>query len=142
MAPLSDNKTLAGYCELEHTADWQLRVWAPDFLSLLVQAARGMYALAGMQPTTCLSTQCSFKLSAQEDEVLLVRFLNELLYIFAKERLVFSVFDLVFQDGVLVVNLSGAPCLGIDKEIKAVTYHNLVISAVKQGLETTIVFDV
>ena len=32
----------AGYREIEHTADWELEVWAPDLAALLEQAARGM----------------------------------------------------------------------------------------------------
>ena len=37
-----------GYREIEHTADWELKVWAPDLRGLLEQAARGMYALSGI----------------------------------------------------------------------------------------------
>jgi SHS2 domain-containing protein len=36
----------------------------------------------------------------------------------------------------------GAPVESQGKEIKAVTYHNLVIQKTQQGFETTIVFDV
>ena len=44
-----DMETTAGYRELEHTADWALEFWAPNFTELLEQAARGMYSLAGAQ---------------------------------------------------------------------------------------------
>ena len=37
----------SGFREREHTADWELEVWAPDLPGLLVQAARGMYWLMG-----------------------------------------------------------------------------------------------
>jgi len=37
----------SGFREREHTADWELQVWAPSFSGLLEQAARGMYALSG-----------------------------------------------------------------------------------------------
>ena len=39
----------AGFREKEHTADWELDVWAPDLPALLDQAARGMYWLMGAQ---------------------------------------------------------------------------------------------
>jgi hypothetical protein len=39
----------AGFREIEHTADWELEVWAPDLPALLEQAGRGMYALAGVR---------------------------------------------------------------------------------------------
>ena len=37
----------AGYREIPHTADWELLVWAPDMATLMVKAAKGMYALSG-----------------------------------------------------------------------------------------------
>ena len=40
---------MAGYRELEHTADWELEAWADDLPGLLEQAARGMYALSGVR---------------------------------------------------------------------------------------------
>jgi len=39
------------YVEVEHTADWALRVWAPTLEELFVDAARGMYELAGAKPS-------------------------------------------------------------------------------------------
>ena len=38
-----------GFREHAHTADWELEVWAPDLPTLLEQAARGMYAISGVQ---------------------------------------------------------------------------------------------
>ena len=40
-------KQSSGFREKEHTADWELDVWAPDLPALLEQAARGMYWLMG-----------------------------------------------------------------------------------------------
>ncbi len=37
----------SGFREKDHTADWELEVWAPDLPGLLVEAARGMYWLMG-----------------------------------------------------------------------------------------------
>ncbi|MFC2053874.1 archease, partial [Chloroflexota bacterium] len=34
-------REIAGFREIEHTADWELEVWAPDILELLKQAAIG-----------------------------------------------------------------------------------------------------
>lgn len=142
MSSLTSDLNLAGYREVEHTADWQLHVWAPDLPSLLVQAAYGMYALAGMQPGSGKRTRRSLRLPAQDGEGLLVRFLNELLYFYESKHLVFSQFDLSLLNGELVAKMTGAHCGSISKEIKAVTYHNLEIKKTEQGMEATIVFDV
>ena len=45
--------TPSGYVELDHTADWALRVQGTDLADLLEQAAAGMLALAGAVP--CLA---------------------------------------------------------------------------------------
>jgi SHS2 domain-containing protein len=42
----------------------------------------------------------------------------------------------------LLAELEGSVIASIDKEIKAVTYHNMAIEASSQGLRVSIVFDV
>ncbi len=37
------------FIEVAHTADWCLRVWSAELPSLFTEAARGMYALAGVK---------------------------------------------------------------------------------------------
>jgi SHS2 domain-containing protein len=122
------------YEELQHTADWCLRVWANDLPSLFVEAARGMNALSGAIPA----------LSAVEG--LLVAFLSELVYAAEQERLTFTSFHVETferEDGwELKVEMDGAPLASINKTIKAVTYHNLQIRQTARGVEVEIVFDV
>lgn len=132
----------AGFREVEHTADWELEVWAPDLVGLLEQAARGMFALSGtrLQPDQRLERR--FRLSAIDHETLLVKFLSELLYLNEQEGLGFDRFDLKFRQDILEVRLAGAPVIAQDKEIKAVTYHNLAIRQLASGLAVNLVFDV
>lgn len=133
---------ISGYLELEHTADWQLAVWAPDFVMLLVEAARGMYALSGTRLETKQSESRILEISAQEREVLLVMFLEELLYLGEMEGLAFDKFELKLNNGILSAQLVGGDLISQEKEIKAVTYHNLNIKETERGLEANIVFDV
>jgi SHS2 domain-containing protein len=132
----------AGFREIEHTADWQLEAWAPDLPGLFEQAARGMYSLAGVHLKAAPRCMRSFELKAEDVETLLVRFLSELLYFEEQEGLGFDGFDLALRDNSLAVNLSGAPLATRSKEIKAVTYHNLLVQTSPQGLDVNIVFDV
>jgi SHS2 domain-containing protein len=132
----------AGYRELEHTADWELEVWAPDFLTLLEQAARGMYALAGMQLKAGVPQVRELEVSEPDRESLLVSFLNELLYLEEAEDLGFDSFDLRLDGEKLRAHLKGAPLASLSKEIKAVTYHHLAVRQTARGLEVNIVFDV
>lgn len=132
----------AGYREHEHTADWELEVWAPDFASLLEQAARGMYALAGahLQPGTRRNLRV--QLNASDRETLLVKFLQELLFLGDMEGLAFDGFRLKMDGFHLLADLEGASLQSREKEIKAVTYHNLVVRESERGLEARLVFDV
>jgi SHS2 domain-containing protein len=133
---------LCGFEEIEHTADWALRVWAPDLASLLETAARGMNHLAELKLERKRAYVCDFSLQADDRESLLVNFLNEILYCAEVEQRGFDHYELHLEDLVLQATLFGAGIVSQKKEIKAVTYHNLKIEETKRGLEVEIVFDV
>jgi protein archease len=132
----------SGFKENAHTADWELNVWAPDFPGLLEQAARGMYWLAKVQILAGPRVNRSLQFPMDDGEVVLVRFLEELLYLSEVDGLAFDVFNIRSSQGLLSAELSGAPIAQQSKEIKAVTYHNLSIQQTDQGLSACIVFDV
>jgi SHS2 domain-containing protein len=136
------NTSQAGFLEIEHTADWELKVWAADLAELFIQAARGMMALSGFHLESGPSLDRQMHLEAADHESLLVAFLNELLFIGEQEQLGFDHFSLTIENGQLSAQLSGAPIQSLDKEIKAVTYHRLAIKQTEHGCETRIVFDV
>ncbi len=133
----------AGYQEIEHTADWELHVWAPDLGALFEQAALGMSALSGTRLQDKPRLFRSLELSAKDLESLLVSFLEELLFLSEQEQIGFDVFDSIkLNNNRVQLRLEGAPILSQSKEIKAVTYHNLQIRETVQGYEVNIVFDV
>ena len=131
-----------GFQEQPHTADWALDVWAPDLIGLLQQAARGMYALMHARLQTESHETYRFEIAAPDRETLLVTFLAELLYFTQRDAVAFVQFDLDYDGERLIAEVAGAPIESIAKEIKAVTYHNLVVRETVRGLEATIVFDV
>jgi SHS2 domain-containing protein len=131
-----------GFREIEHTADKELEVWAPDLGMLLEQAARGMYAISGIQIQAGLRQERVFEIHYADDESMLVRFLSELLFLCEESRLAFDAFDLRLNHDTLIAAVYGAPVVEQAKEIKAVTYHNLEVRQNEQGLCVRIVFDV
>jgi SHS2 domain-containing protein len=134
---------LAGYREIAHTADWELEVWAPDLTGLLEQAARGMFAISGTHLQSEERQKRSLDLHALDAESLLVRFLTELLWLSQQEGIAFDTYWLTLNPGwELHAELTAAPIASQDKEIKAVTYHNLVIRRKSKGLAANIIFDV
>ncbi len=132
-----------GFREHAHTADWELEVWAPDLPKLLEQAAKGMYSLSGVQIDSNRPEERSMTLSASDAEGLLVRFLSELLWLQQVEKVAFDHFSIdIKREFSLWADLCGGPLVKLDKEIKAVTYHNLNVEHKPGGMFVTIVFDV
>ncbi len=134
--------SLSGYQEIDHTADWALNVWAPDFEQLLSVAAEGMYVLSDTRLQDAPRVSRSLTVHGIDAEGLLVNFLTELLYLGEDETLGFDRFALRLENNVLHVRVEGARIARQEKEIKAVTYHNLYVRESERGLEVTIVFDV
>ena len=132
-----------GFEEFEHTADWALRVWAPDFCLLLETAAFGMNHLSELKLERKRACVCDVSFEEPDRETLLVNFLSEILYYGEVEHIGFDHFEIHLDGLKLTATLYGAGILSQKKEIKAVTYHNLSIGETDEGvLEVKIVFDV
>jgi SHS2 domain-containing protein len=138
------NDTPADFEEIEHTADWALRVRGADLRGLLSHAARGMSSLLVPDlETVPADVQRQVELDALDAESLLVEWLGELAYWAESELLVFREYSLTEVSPThLRATLRGGRVPSLQKHIKAVTYHNLKIVTTEGGLETTIVFDV
>ncbi len=134
---------MSPYQEIEHTADWSLRVWASTREALFVDAAQGMYALAGAQAAPGADERHTMECQAEDYEALLVAWLQEWLY---RTEMLGQVFEAFHVDRLSPTRLSGGavgrPAGRLDKLIKAVTYHNLKIDPTAEGFEATIVLDV
>jgi len=151
------DRTSSGYEELEHTADWALRVWSADLPGLFAAAAQGMYAL---METTLLPgerLERAFSLKGPDCESLLVAFLSELLYDGESQGAGYDEFQITLAQGSLAAEslaaeslaaeslsarLKGARIVSQNKEIKAVTFHNLNVQFQDGVYRVTIVFDV
>ncbi len=132
------------YEEVEHTADVALRVWGDDLEMLLVHAAEGMFALMDCtrsKETNALMTRIN--LTARDEAMLLVEWLQELLYESERQQAEFLRFDLsIVGEYRLQAEVEGVtPCVP-KRGIKAVTYSDLVVHCDAKGCETTITFDI
>jgi SHS2 domain-containing protein len=136
------NDRVYGFEEIDHTADWALRVWAPDLEGLFIQAAAGMFALMGINAGELLEGTREVTAAGPDDESLLVSFLAELLHANEAERLALTPTSISIQSGRLSAVCTAAPVVEQEKEIKAVTFHDLEIRRKDAFMETVIVFDV
>ena len=131
-----------GFKEIRHTADWALLVWGKDIESLFINSAQGMYSLMGTQPNRSYKENKSITIQGDDHESLLVAFLSELLFIAEFEKVLYEEINLVAEERVLNAQLAGYGILSIQKQIKAVTFHNLEIIKSDGLFQTEIVFDV
>lgn len=131
-----------GHREVEHTADWGLEVWAPDLAGLLEEAARGMFELMGVVVSEEDRCHRELEITADDGEQLLVSFLEELLFLTESENIAVDAFLLKLVGDSVLARLEGGTIVSREKEIKAVTFHNLEIVETERGLETRIIFDV
>ena len=130
--------------EIEHTADKALRVFGTSLTELLLNAARGMtHLMVADEFEIGTDIEKSIELDAVDAESLLVEWLSELAYWAESDMLVFKKFKILKASPThLQARIFGGKTSKLEKQIKAVTYHNLKIEETSQGLEATIVFDV
>lgn len=130
--------------EIEHTADWALRVYGRTLRELLVNAAVGMNTLlTGNVAAIPRRVKRRFVIYGDDAECLLVNWLSELAYWAEAEQLLFCQFDLCDVTPThLCAVVRGGHVVELQKHIKAVTYHNLRIEQCAHGLVATVVFDV
>ncbi len=136
------NKPEQGYQEIEHTADLALHVWAKNIPDLFVMASKGMIKLLDFQIDNDHKVQRIIELDANDNETLLVVFLNEILYFSQNEDLCFKSIELIIGEGKLKGICTGAKIIDRNKDIKAVTFHNLEIINKDGIFSVDLVFDV
>src|SRR5438132_1049944 len=86
------------YETFEHTADLGLRIRAPDFDTLFVEAARALFSAIVEDLATVESRQrVDVQLQSDDQEYLLFDWLNELLYRFDTQHLLFGRFEVEVQ---------------------------------------------
>lgn len=136
----------AGFREMDHTADWELELWAPKLEGIIEQAARGMYEMSGLSYSGEVQASRRLEIAQPDRETLLVRFLSELLYFLQTDQLAFERFDFEVRDGeeapVVSIFAMGRPVASMEKEIKAVTWHNVAVDKTDDGYTGRVTFDV
>lgn len=136
-----------GFIVLDHTADIGITAYGADIKDLFVNAAIGLFSLMTDLDNIKETTQKDIELIAEDEDVLLVEWLNELIYIFEVDHIVFKRFEIEQ----LTANQIKVKCYGekikpsqetLKREIKAATYHMLRITKGDKGYEVTVIFDI
>jgi len=140
---------------IEHTADIQVRVYGNSLEELFEHALIGMFQSIGPHAQGCdvidgylecktLDRSHKIDVASTDREALLVDFLSEALYlsdVHDEAYLAAAISDLT--DTHIQATIKGVAISGFDVvEVKAVTYHGLVIKQVNGVWQADIVFDI
>jgi len=132
---------------IDHTADIGIVAYGADIKQVFANAALGLFNLMADLDDFKEDIQRQLELSAEDVEVLLVEWLNELIYIFDVEHIIFKRFEI----DELTTNQIRARCFGeklkpgkhkLEREIKAATYHMLRISKDDGSYKVQVIFDI
>jgi SHS2 domain-containing protein len=135
------------YEQFPHTADIGVRVFGKGLKELFENAAFAMFDIIADLEGLAGDEIEELRLSASDDEELLVSWLDELLYRFCTKQIIFYKFDVIeLGGGKLTARAMGRP-VGANRnrlktEIKAATYSGLKISKSGEVYSVEIIFDV
>jgi len=137
-----------GFEILPHTADMRFRVWGKNLRELFKNAMRGVafYLKPEISSLKRIKKEKhSLKIEAVDVNSLLVEFLSEIIAQSDIQNIVFT--DVSFKkfgENFLEGILSGIKVDGFDKDIKAVSYHEVDIKHNQASgfFETILVFDI
>ncbi len=118
------------YETFDHTADLGLRVRADDLNSLFAEAAEALFSAVVEDLESVKGEQTiEIRLHEEELELLLFDWLNELLYRFDVDGMLFRRFAASIDGDTLTAIAYGEPIdrnrHALTHEVKAITYHGL-----------------
>lgn len=135
------------YETFAHTADVGLRVRAADLNQLFADAAAGLFSLMVSDvPPNPGDPEHRFELDGSRLDLLLLDWLNELLYTFDSERLLLRDFDVEVDNDGLRARAHAQP-LDPDRhqllrEVKAITYHGLKVERYGEEWLAEVIVDI
>lgn len=133
------------YRLLEHTADIGLEAWGASRAELFIQAALALRkVLVGKSAPTSERT-LNIHVDGIDDAELLVNWLAELVYLFASRRFLPANFILEFEGEQLDAQVMGQIVdptqLLMEREVKAVTHHQVLAEQTPQGWHGRVYLD-
>ena len=132
---------------IDHTADVGIIAYGADVKDLFSNAALALCSLITELESIEEKLHFDLKVSSEDRDSLLVEWLNEFIYLFDVEHILFNRFDIES----LTPNQLKAVCYGetfdpvkhkIKMGIKAATYHMLKLDKNGGGYKAQIIFDI
>ena len=130
---------------IDHTADIGIAAYGTNLKEAFANAALALFSLMAELENVNETYHQELEITADDEEDLLVRWLNELIYLFDVEMLLFKRFDIIDFDGRgLKAMCYGEKCdpsrHHMKTGVKAATYHMLKVDKKKNQVQ--VIFDV
>ncbi|MBI4199137.1 MAG: archease [Chloroflexi bacterium] len=137
---------MKGFELFDHTADVGIRATGRDLAEAFGNVARGMFSVIAELDAIAPRETHQVSITAPDQEALVVDWLNELLYLFEVEGLLFSQFAVeLLGDRELRATCSGEPVAPgrhhIKTGVKAATYHGLQVGR-NDGWHIQVILDI
>jgi SHS2 domain-containing protein len=131
----------------DHDADVGIRIHGASLPDLFLAGAQAVMGWIGSAPSPAQAVQETVSLEAERLDDLLVRWLQEVLYLFHQRHAYLTGAESIeFRDGgvIAVVNASvwGDAHAAAYQEIKAVTYHQLEVCREGSGWSARVILDI
>ena len=134
------------YEVFEHTADIGLHVYGETLPLLFINAARGMESLLVLPEQVRVVISREITVRGHDPISLLIAWLNELIFLFDTEYLLFRDFEIAtLTDSTLTGIARGEPYDDhrheLSSAIKAATWHEAAVIQDNEGYQARIIFD-
>jgi len=131
---------------VNHTADVGIIAYGADMSQAFANAARGLFSLITELDDVAEVLYRDTELTAADEESLLVEWLNELIFLFDVENIIFKRFDITQLNNTQLKARSYGEKVDSAKHklktgVKAATYHMLKISK-GDGCKVQVLFDI
>jgi SHS2 domain-containing protein len=135
------------YKLIDHTADICVRVFGNSLEEIFIGSSKAMMGIITDVEKVKPSREISIKAWGENHEELLVKWLQEILYLHEVKKMVFKDFEIKIENGTRAVGKAYGEKIDVDRHefysnIKAVTHHNLKIISSKDKYRVDIVFDI
>lgn len=132
---------------IDHTADIGIIAYGDDVKQAFSHAATALFSLITETEQINRVTQHEVEVTSSDRDSLLVEWLNNLIYLFDAEKLLFREFDIQkISDTRLKAVCSGErfePSRHkLKRDVKAATYHMLRVTEDKHGCQIRVIFDI
>ena len=131
---------------VDHTADVGIIAYGADISQAFANAARALFSLITELDDVAEVLYRDTELTAPDEESLLVEWLNELIYLFDVENIIFKRFDVTQLNNTQLKARSYGEKVDSSKHklktgVKATTYHMLKVDKVN-GCKVQVLFDI